>query len=163
MKRLIVVLHDVGSQSKINDFVRVALAFRESIEAIVISRPSGAGAMYGVPEASKALYKESLPLIVIPDLPDLRELFPERKKILVSPGRGREISCLREIGEPEGLILVFSGNETGFSKKDLETADEVVTLRRVRRELPSDSMLAILMYLIERESDSLEHESVDIA
>lgn len=146
MGKLIVVLHDVSSQSKVNDLVKVVLAFKDVVEAVVVSKPSGAGAMYGVPEASKTLYKESVPLVVLPDIGDLAEMFPGRRRVFVSAERGRALDSLSDLGSPGDLALVLSANETGFSKKELEVADDVITLRKIKRELPPDSMLAVLLY-----------------
>jgi len=143
---VLVVLHDVGSQSKVADFVRVVLAFREEVEGVVISRPSGGAAMYGVPEASKSLFRESIPLVVVSDLRDLGELFKGRRRVFVSPSKGREVSDFRELQAAGDVALVFSGGETGFSEKELGEADDVITLKGLRRELPPDALLAIYLY-----------------
>lgn len=149
MGKLVVVLHDVSSQARVNDFVKVALAFTDKIGAIVISKPSGAGAMYGVPEASKTTYKESIPLIVVPDLRDLREVFPDKKILFVSLSeeRAKRIDSLSELGDLQDKVLVFSGSDGGFSKRELMEADDVIYPGKLVREIPPEALLAILLLL----------------
>lgn len=147
MNKLVVVLHDASSQARINDFIKVVLAFTDKINSVVISKPSGAGAMYGVPEASKILYKESIPLIVVPDLKDLRDVFPNKKLVFVTldEEKSKRIKALDELGDPSDKLLIFHGSEGGFSKKELLEADEVIYPSSLRREVPAEALLAILL------------------
>ncbi|MCC6052472.1 MAG: RecB-family nuclease [Fervidicoccaceae archaeon] len=147
MDKLIVVLHDASSQARINNFIKVILAFTDKVSLVVISKPSGAGAMYGVPEASKLLYKESMPLIVVPDLKDLREVFPNKKLVLVAldEEKSRRIRTLSELGDPSDKLLVFPGSDGGFSKKELLEADDIVYPLGLKREVPAEALLAVLL------------------
>jgi len=147
MNKLVVVLHDASSQARINDFIKVVLAFTDKINSVVISKPSGAGAMYGVPEASKILYKESIPLVVVPDLKDLRDVFPNKKLVFVTldEEKSKRIKVLDELGDPLDKLLIFHGSEGGFSKKELLEADEVIYPSNLKREVPAEALLAILL------------------
>lgn len=147
LEGLVVVLHDASSQSKLVDFVRVALAFRRLVELVVLSKPSGGGAMYGLPEASKIAYREAVNLLVVPDLRDVKELLPGRRLVMVDHAGGRVVSNVREAGRPGELVLAFSASETGFSRKELELADDVIRLEALGRPLPPDAYLALVLFL----------------
>lgn len=146
MTKVVVVLHDVSSQARMIDFIKVVIAFAKKIGGVVISKPSGAGAMYGVPEASKILYRESIPLIVLPDIKDIREVFQNKKIVFVSLGEytKKRVKSINDIDGLSDSILVFPGSDNGFSKKELLEADEIIYPVFVDREIPAEATLAIL-------------------
>lgn len=154
--KLVLVLHDVSSGSTLQSFVKTAVAYKDYVEVVVVSRASGAAAQFGVAEASKALYKEGLGLLVLPDLSDVFELLPGRKVVAFSRRFGSPVKEARELGISNGALALFSGSETGFSKSEIEALANalVVYPRGASKELPPESYLSVLMHMVAASSEA---------
>uniref|UniRef100_A0A7J3ZIG0 Exonuclease n=1 Tax=Fervidicoccus fontis TaxID=683846 RepID=A0A7J3ZIG0_9CREN len=148
-EKVSLLLHDVSSGNTLLNFVRTALAYKDYIELLVISRASGGAAQYGLAEASKMLYKEDVKLLVLPDIFDVTELFPQKKLVVFSRRHGSPFKSLGDIRlEDRSVILCFSGSETGFSKNELIESSVVVYPHGIRKELAPEAYLSIIMHLI---------------
>lgn len=148
------MLHDVSSGSALVSFVRTALAYRDLLEVVIISRATGGAAQYGIADASKALYRESVAMLVVQDIPDVLELFPGRNLIFFSRRHGEPFTTLRDLGELGGSLLCFSGSETGFARNEIPEGARAVYPSGAQREMTPDAYLSIVMHLLVNEVQS---------
>ncbi len=147
--KISVVLHDVSSNNRLMDFVKEVLAYKKHINMVVISRPTGGAAQYGVPEASKLLFKYDIKFAIIPDITDLHELFGEGfTTIQFTKNYGKEFKDLDDLKIDKNILLIFSGSETGFSKNELLENSIRVYPYGIERELSPNSYFSIFMHLI---------------
>ena len=141
-------LHDVSSTNRLMDTVKVAIAYKDVMDTFIVSRPTGAAAQYGVPEASKKLYKEGIRFILLPDINDYQEIFKE-KTIQITTIHGENVFN-NNIEVPDYSLILISGNDNGFSKNELLNNALLMRIPKVKRELPSESTLGIIMYILSK-------------
>jgi len=147
--KISVVIHDVSSNNRLMDFVKEVLAYKKYINMVIISRPTGGAAQYGVPEASKLLFKHDIKFAIIPDLTDLHELFSEEFSIIqFTKNYGKEFKDLDDLKIDNNILLIFSGSETGFSKNELLENSVRIYPYGIERELSPNSYFSIFMHLI---------------
>jgi SpoU rRNA methylase family enzyme len=146
-----VVLYAPSSVQKLLDFVKTAYAVSSVIPVIV--RPLGAAAQVGLPEAHKLSYKLGRPLIVLPEIRDLREVL-NCDTVLYFNEEGVDASLhelLRDAIARRAAIIVSSG-EHEPSRKELEGA-QILWPREVPRGIAPTALIGIIVYelhLIER-------------
>jgi len=147
----------VSSGSRISEFAKVVTNYKEVVDLVVFSRISGGAAQYGLAEASKILFKEGIPFLVLADLTELDELglLKDKDAIIIQFSKlfGKPFSQLGEIlskniAGDKRVFLVLSGSETGFSKSELLENANLVYPSGVRRELPPESYVVLFMHLL---------------
>lgn len=141
---LLIVLHNVSSTQRIIDFAK--LAFNLNINYFIITKVGGVGAQAGIPEVSKLAYKNNKPFIVLPDLKDAIELFRPDTVYLFT--QSAEKSFNKDLLKDKNrVMMVFSGNESGFNKLELNLG-EPVKLEGINSEISSVALAAIIAYCI---------------
>jgi len=143
------VLYSPSSVQRIMDFIKTAYAFRDTIPVIV--KPIGAGAQIGIPEAYKYSYRVGKPLIILPELTDVFSVLHVSEAYYIT-SRGVEAS-IRDLSRRSNVAFILSSGESEPSKKELEGVKSV-TVREFPVDLPPASLLAILLYTIEREAST---------
>jgi SpoU rRNA methylase family enzyme len=139
-----IALYSPTSVQRIIDFQKTVYAFPGSIPVII--KPVGAAAQIGVPEAHRIAYKRNKPLIILPEISDLRDVLGVGKIYYVS-SIGEEID-VNEIAGDE-VALVISGGEHEPGKKELKDV-KIVKFKNIPSSLPAIALTAILLYLTSR-------------
>jgi len=141
---LLIVLHNVSSTQRIIDFAK--LVFNMNINYFIVTKVGGVGAQAGIPEVSKIAYKNNKPFIVLPDLKDAIELFkPESVFIFTQAAEKTFNKDL--IRDKNRVMFVFSGNEVGFNKLELNLG-EPVKIEGLNNEISSVALAGIVAYCI---------------
>lgn len=154
--KLSVGLHDISSTSRLSDFLRTLFAFDLEVELVVFSRVTGAAAQYGIPEASKQLFKRGISFLVLQDIGEYREIFRDYGILQYSAARGRPISSLEDLEiRPESgrILLLFSGSDTGFTSGEIIEGAEAVRSASAPRELPPESALSLLLHILAEKAE----------
>ncbi len=151
----VIVLHDTSSSNRLMSFIRTALAYRDKIDLIVLSRMTGGAAQYGVPDACKLLYKEGVNLLVLQDLDDVLELFPNGKVYQFTMKQSKPLSTIKNENIHSGALLLFSGSETGFAENELLTNAEKIYPDGAMKELPPEACLASFMFFVSVSKDNV--------
>lgn len=142
--KLIIVIHDVSSTNRLSETVRVIQSFKDKVEAVILTRVTGAAAQYGLAEASKTLYKNNISTIILPDLKDLEELFNIENALQITNSYGERSY------EPDMIkdraIIILSGSDTGFSKTELLEKTLKTKIPGTEQELPPEAVLGIIFY-----------------
>ncbi|MHC1628458.1 MAG: RecB-family nuclease [Candidatus Nezhaarchaeales archaeon] len=122
MSEVIPVLHNVFSVEIVRQFAKVSYGL--GFKTIVISKPSGAAAQAGVPEAQKLALKKGKVLVVLSGIEDVIELFKPSLTLLITPKKyaKEEFDVERVINEVKkgGVVVVFGGSEPGLSAREIE-------------------------------------------
>lgn len=148
--KVIVVLHDVSSSNRIVDFSRTLTNFKNSIKLVVFSRVTGGAAQYGLAEASKILYKDDIPFLIVSDLKELEELSLLKGQVIqVSRSFGRPVKSFEEVLSSkealEDTTLVLSGSDTGFGRSELLSEATIVYPDILSREVSPEVYLVLFM------------------
>ncbi len=124
MPEIIPVLHNVNSPNRLTEFVSVCVSL--GFKTIIISKPTGAAAQVGVPEAFKFAVKTGARLIIVPDLKDIKELFQGEFFLFTSSESSNVKFNPEELKNIEGnVFLVFGGMEPGLTRRELEFGKSV--------------------------------------
>lgn len=145
-----ILLHDVSSTSRLSDFFRTIIAYRDYIEMFIISKVTGAAAQFGIAEISKGLFKSNIRFLLLGDIHELNDVFPEYQIIQFTATYGKEFKSFQELA-PSGTgktVLAFSGSDIGFSKNELLPGAILLKPFGIGKELPPQSYLAIALHLI---------------
>jgi len=70
---LAIIVHNIYSNVRLNEFIDVTLAFPE-VDVIVVSKASSVAAQSGVPEAEKKAFLRNRRFLYLPDLNDSVEI-----------------------------------------------------------------------------------------
>ncbi len=119
---LVLVVHNVGSVQRLVDSARAAFAF-DDVKMLVVTRPYGAAAQAGVPEAQKMAFKRNRGFMVLPELSDAVELLKPDRIYTVSWEHGRRVKTL----EPgSGVTMVVVGaTDPGLTKQETGVGEAV--------------------------------------
>lgn len=149
--KIAIGLHDVSSTSRLTDFLRTLFAFDLELDLVVFSRVTGAAAQYGLPEASKLLFKKGISFLVLQDINEYREVLGDYKIVQYSVSKGRPISSFDELNislDSEKILFLFSGNDAGFSQAEIAEGAVAIKLQGVSKELPPESALSLVLYML---------------
>lgn len=135
-----IALYGPTSVQRIIDFLKTVYALGGATPVII--KPVGAAAQIGVPEAHKIAYKLGKPLIVLPEITDLKELF-NPAKIYYITGHGKEVELGKELLE---AAIIIRGGEQEPSKKELVDV-ELVKIKDVPVEISPIALTGILLYV----------------
>lgn len=145
MSRIVLGIYNVASVQRLLDFIKTIYAFDIGIPAII--KPTGAAAQVGVPEAHRLSYKYDKPLIVLPELPDLREILRIDTIYFLSK-HGEEIS-IRNILSNNDMAIIVQGSNGEFTKAELQYGIPL-KITGIPHDLPSHIKIAILLYDIKK-------------
>ena len=108
------VIHNVGSVQRLLDTVKAAVAF-DNVRLIVVSKPYGAAAQAGVPEAQKIIFKRGRGFMVLPDLGDVVELLHPDKIYTVSWDHGRRVNSINVEGD---TMIIVGATDPGLTRQE---------------------------------------------
>ncbi|MCD6301090.1 MAG: recombinase RecB [Staphylothermus sp.] len=140
------VLYAPTSVQRIIDFLKTVYAWNNAVPVII--KPIGAAAQIGVPEAHRLAYKAGKPLIVLPEINDLREVLGLKN-----------IYCITDYGETkkitdivtEKTAFIISGGEQEPSKKELIDI-ETIKLEEIPMNIPATALTALILYVLSKKS-----------
>ncbi|MEM4576857.1 MAG: RecB-family nuclease [Candidatus Nezhaarchaeales archaeon] len=122
MDEVIPVLHNVFSAEVVKQFAK--LCYGLGFKTIVISKPSGAAAQAGLPEAQKLALKKGRALIVLSGLEDLIELFKPSQIVFITPKKYAkeplDVERITSETRRGPVAVIFGGSEPGISIKEME-------------------------------------------
>ena len=140
--KIYVVVYSVSSVQRLLDFVKTAYAFNNVTPVII--KPIGAAAQIGVPEANKIAYRREKPLLILPELSDLKELLEiDSIYFITSKGILKDFKQLIKTGHR--IALVIHGGEADFTKQELQYG-KGVWVNGLSREAPPYTALVIILY-----------------
>ena len=146
MEKIYLVLYAPTSVQRIIDFLKTVYAWNNAVPVII--KPIGAAAQIGVPEAHRLAYKAGKPLIVLPEINDLREVLGLKN-----------IYCITDYGETkkitdivtEKTAFIISGGEQETSKKELIDI-ETIKLEEIPMNIPATALTALILYVLSKKS-----------
>lgn len=147
---VIPVLHNVNSPQRVIELARAAYGL--GFHAFVVTKPTGAAAQVGVPEAQKVALREGRSLLVLPDLEDAAEILKADALVLVLQRRFSDTPLsrrLRELssGSVRRVLLVFGGSEPGLSAREAALGEQVY-VDGVEHDVGPTALAVIAMYLV---------------
>ena len=99
----IIAYHNVQSQVKLEEFARVAIAFKPKL--LVISRAIGSAAQGGIPSISRLAFERDCKVLIVRELEEAIELLNPEEVLIFSDEAEEEFS-----GEvKDNAMLVFFG------------------------------------------------------
>ncbi len=145
MGKLIPILHNVTSPHRVVEFVTLAATM--GFKTIVISKPSGAAAQMGVPQAFKSAVQLGANLIVLSDLTEVKHLLKISELWFVLSPAHAELSLEKMDLLGEGVVgLVFGGMEPGITVREASMGRRVHV--GVSASVGPIALSAIALYLI---------------
>lgn len=143
MPEPIVILHNVTSPQRVVEFVSICSAL--NFKHVIISKPGGAAAQMGIPQAFKIAVKNKVFLSILPDIKDVAELYNPEEMLFFVPPESAEKEYDPNILNERKVALVFGGMEPGLSRRETEIGT------RVHVGLPSFigtlGLAAIVLYM----------------
>lgn len=122
MNEVIPVLHNVFSVEIVKQFAKICYGL--GFKTVVVSKPSGAAAQAGIPEAQKLALKKGKVLVVLGGIEDVIELFKPLLTIFITPKKYAkdQFDAERIVSELENgpVAIIFGGSEPGVSAKEME-------------------------------------------
>ncbi len=122
MSEVIPVIHNVFSVEIVKQFAKICYGL--GFKMVVVSKPSGAAAQAGVPEAQKLALKKGKALVVLSELGDVVEIFRPSLFIFITPKKyAKELFDAERVASEaqRGTVaIVFGGSEPGVSAKEME-------------------------------------------
>ncbi|MDI9619831.1 MAG: RecB-family nuclease [Candidatus Nezhaarchaeota archaeon] len=122
MKEVIPVIHNVFSVEVVKQFAK--LSYGLGFNTIVISKPTGAAAQAGVPEAQRLALKRGRALVVLGGIEDLMDLLKPSTLLMVTARKyaREEFDAKKLLNELEkgSAAIVFGGSEPGLSAREIE-------------------------------------------
>jgi SpoU rRNA methylase family enzyme len=134
MKNVYVVLHNVHAVSKVMETAQVVYGL--GFPNFVVSKAEGSAAQTGVPESNRLAMKMKGSFAVLPDLRDVLEMLDVEKPIMItSPVLVKERVNTGEIAnrikDGERIVIVLSGSNSSFSRKEMDMGECVSLEARV--------------------------------
>jgi len=147
-QQVYMALYAPSSVQKLLDFLRTIYAVEFVIPVII--RPFGAAAQVGIPEAHRIAYKLNKPLLVLPELADLRHIVKcDSAFYLVEDGEEIGLHRLIEEIAYKRVALIMSSGEQEPSGKELEGL-ATIWLKDVPRGMPCTALAGIIVYELHR-------------
>ncbi len=125
--------------------VRVAYGFRGlDVDAFIVVKSTGLASQIGVPEAYRVALRYGKPLVVLPSVKEVLELFRFDEVYAVLPGR-HDLRRLDELDlKGPRCALVLSGEEHGRS----ELPAEAISIPELPVDAPPQAVIALALYAI---------------
>lgn len=148
MKELYIALYSPSSVQKLLDFLKTVYTVKSLIPVII--KPFGAAAQVGIPEAHRIAYKLGKPLIVLPELSDLKGILKcDPLYYLSEEGQEVDFPTLLSGISNKRVALTLSSGEQEPSGKELE-GFTTIWLREVPAGVPCTALAGILVYEVSR-------------
>lgn len=151
-RRFIIDLHAPASPYLVVEFIKVVSSFihRESITP-VITRPTGLAAQSGVPEAWRIAYKNNIPMIVLPDIKDVIEIYkPDEIVIFQKTEESKPIEESLELLNKRSILVVIPSGEQALTKEE-QILGKKIHSRTLTRDTNPLTILGIILVLIGEE------------
>ncbi len=134
MKNIYVVLHNVHAVSKVMETAQVVYGL--GFPNFIVSKAEGSAAQTGVPESNRLAMKMKGSFAVLPDLRDVLEMLDVDRPIMItSPVLVKErmdaSKMVKRIKEGERIVIVLSGSNSSFSRKEMDMGECVSLEARV--------------------------------
>ena len=134
MKNVYVVLHNVHAVSKVMETAQVVYGL--GFPNFIVSKAEGSAAQTGVPESNRLAMKMKGSFAVLPNLRDVLEMLDVEKPIMVtSPVLVKERvntgEIKQRIKDGERIVIVLSGSNSSFSRKEMDMGECVSLEARV--------------------------------
>jgi SpoU rRNA methylase family enzyme len=114
---MFIALHNTFSSKQIEEFTKTV--FGMGIDSVIFTRATGSAAQNGIPIAQKMAIKLNKNLMFLEDIDDAVEILNPERVILIADSKiAEEKIDFKSIGKRD--LVIFSGNSSGFSKKELE-------------------------------------------
>ncbi|ADV65552.1 RecB-family nuclease [Desulfurococcus mucosus] len=137
-----IALYSPSSIQKLMDFVKTVYVLDGLVPVVI--KPIGAAAQIGVPEAHKVAIKQGKPLIVLPEVSDLRSVLGCERVFYIDES-GVEAQ-LPEIVNTGGRVAILLGSgDQEPSRREVEGL-EAVWPSNVPRGLPVTALTGVLVY-----------------
>ncbi|MEZ0290160.1 MAG: RecB-family nuclease [Sulfolobales archaeon] len=119
-KKYIIDLHAPASPYLVVEFIKViASSVCRDLIYPVITRPTGLAAQSGVPEAWRIAFKNNIPMIVLPEIRDVIEIYrPAEVLIIQRTNESKAIEEEPEILEKTPLLIVIPSGEQTLTKEE---------------------------------------------
>ncbi len=150
MKNVYVVLHNVHAVSKVIETAQVVYGL--GFPNFLVSKAEGSAAQTGVPEANRLAMKMNGSFAVLPDLRDVLEMLDVDSPLMItSPVLVKERIDARGIAnrikDGERVVIVLSGSNSSFSRKEMDMGECVSLEARV--DIGPAGSAAIVLYGID--------------
>jgi SpoU rRNA methylase family enzyme len=145
MKReMYIALYAPSSVQKLLDFLKTIYSVENTVPVII--KPFGAAAQVGVPEAHRLSYKLGKPLIILPELRDLRSIL-NCESIYYLGEEGVEVELDSVLSEAIGrkTALVVNSGEQEPSRKELEDV-KVIWPIDIPRGISATALAGVIAY-----------------
>ena len=144
MEKIYLVLYAPTSVQRIIDFLKTVYAWNNALPVII--KPIGAAAQIGVPEAHRLAYKAGKPLIVLPEINDLKEVLGlENIYYITDYGETRKINDIII----EKTAFITSGGDQEPSKKELIDI-ETIKLEEIPSNVPATALAALILFILSK-------------
>ncbi|MEM3913571.1 MAG: RecB-family nuclease [Desulfurococcaceae archaeon] len=148
MKELYLALYSPSSVQRLLDFLKTVYAVNNVVPVVI--KPFGAAAQVGVPEAHRISYKLSKPLIILPEIMDLKKLLSCEAVYYVSE-EGEEVDLpvvFNEVKQRKTAVIISSGEQEP-GKRELEDI-KTIWFKNIPRGMPSIAVTGIILYEVNR-------------
>ncbi|MHA1924415.1 MAG: RecB-family nuclease [Candidatus Thorarchaeota archaeon] len=151
MKNVYVVLHNVHAVSKVMETAQVVYGL--GFPNFIVSKAEGSAAQTGVPESNRLAMKMKGSFAVLPGLRDVLEMLDvDRPLMITSPVLVKERlspgEIAKRIGDGERVVIVLSGSNSSFSRKEMDMGECVSLEARV--DIGPAGSAAIVLHEIAR-------------
>lgn len=148
--KIIPVLYNVYSQHKVIEFARIA--FSLGYNTVIIVNAFSSAAQAGIPEAQKLALKKKKNLFYLSEINDIISIFSLSSKVYLITtqkfsNEPLNIEHIISEAKKDNVFLVFSGSDTGFTRKELDTYPAFF-IRHLRDDIGSIGLAAITLYCI---------------
>ncbi|NPA69956.1 MAG: hypothetical protein GXO26_04045 [Crenarchaeota archaeon] len=146
-KGLLPVLHNVTSVHRVLEFVRLCTSF--NCNNIIITRPTGAAAQQGVPEAFKIALKEGANIMILGELKDVQEIAKiEKLYLLTAEEEGETLDKAIEeaaelLREGKKIGVAVQGQDLPFLPREKQLGTCVKVLEK---KAPATSLCTIFLW-----------------
>lgn len=143
------VLHNVSSPQRVVELAKAAYGL--GFPAFVVTKPTGAAAQVGIPEAQKVALREGKSLLILPDLSDAIEILKADAVLIVLQRKFSEQPLTGRLKElisrgANRILLVFGGSEPGISAREASLGDQVY-VDEIDGDVGPTALAVIAMYL----------------
>lgn len=144
MSEIYIALYSPSSVQKLLDFIKTIYITSNLIPVII--KPFGAAAQVGVPEAYRVSYKMNKPLIILPEIRDLKQILGcNIVYYVVEEGVEIYITKIFEEASSNKIALVVNSGEQEPSRKELEDTTPV-WFKNTPQGFPPISLTGVIVY-----------------
>uniref|UniRef100_A0A7C1P071 Exonuclease n=1 Tax=Thermofilum pendens TaxID=2269 RepID=A0A7C1P071_THEPE len=149
--KVIPLLHNVSSPQRVVEVAKAAYGLGYDI--FVVSKPAGAAAQSGVPEAQRIALREGKTLVVLPSIEVAAELLGAETLVFVVSRKFADkpleevIKSLAGKGAEQKVLMVFGGAEPGLSAREMEMGERVY-VSGIGNDVGPTALAVIALYVV---------------